>query len=133
MSLKFPDGLTSNISSCVKEGELQMSRMKSHDFYVFIQRVLPLSIRGCLTKEVRLVLYELSEFIRIICSRTMHLDILEKLEEKIVVILCRLERIFPPSFFDIMTHLLVHLPYEAKMAGPAQYRWMFPFERESYL
>ena len=75
------------------------------------------------------MLYELSEFIRIICSRTMHLDILEKLEEKIVVILCRLERIFPPSFFDIMTHLLVHLPYEAKMAGPAQYRWMFPFER----
>ena len=81
MSLKFPDGLASNISRCVKEGELQMSRMKSHDFYVFIQRVLPLSIRGCLTKEVRLVLYELREFIRIICSRTMHLDILEKLEE----------------------------------------------------
>ena len=37
MSLKFPDGLASNISRCVKEGELQMSRMKSHDFYVFIQ------------------------------------------------------------------------------------------------
>ncbi|GJR59179.1 hypothetical protein Tco_1501341 [Tanacetum coccineum] len=87
MSLKFPDGLALIIS------------------------------RGSLTKEVRLVIYELSEFIRIICSWTMHLNILEKLEEKIVVIWCKLERMFPPSFFDIMTHLLIHLPYEAKISG----------------
>ncbi|GJV37353.1 uncharacterized protein Tco_1409830 [Tanacetum coccineum] len=103
MSLKFPDGLASNIS------------------------------RGSLTKEVRLVIYELSEFIRIICSWTMHLNILEKLEEKIIVILCKLERMFPPSFFDIMTHLLIHLPYEAKISGPPEYRWMFPFERKMHV
>ena len=36
---------------------------------------------------------------------------------------------FLPSFFDIMMHLLVHLPEEAKMAGPVQYRWMYPIER----
>ncbi|GKB24805.1 hypothetical protein Tco_0864206 [Tanacetum coccineum] len=103
MSLKFPNGLASNIS------------------------------RGSLTKEVRLVIYELSEFIRIICSRTMHLNILEKLEEKIVVILCKLEKMFPPSFFDIKTHLLIHLPYEAKISGPPEYRWMFPFERKMHV
>ncbi|WOH00079.1 hypothetical protein DCAR_0519435 [Daucus carota subsp. sativus] len=28
-----------------------------------------------------------------------------------------------------MEHLLVHLPYEARIAGPVQYRWMYPFER----
>lgn len=128
-SLKFPDGFSSNISRCIKDGEFQLSRMKSHDFYVFIQRLLPLSIRGCLTKEVRVVLYELSEFIQRLCGRTMYLDVLEKQEEKIVVILCKLERLLPPSFFDIMIHLLIHLPYEAKVAGPPQYRWMFPFER----
>nr|GEY99304.1 hypothetical protein [Tanacetum cinerariifolium] len=133
MSLKFLEGLASNISRCVKNGELQMSQMKSHDFHVFIQRALPLLIRGSLTKEVRLVIYELSEFIKIICSRTMHLDILEKLEEKIVVILCKMERMFPPSFFDIMTHLLIHLPYEAKISGPPVYRWIFPFERKMHV
>ena len=127
-SLKFPDGFSSNISRCIKDGEFQLSRMKSHDFHVFIQQVLPLSIRGCLTKEVRVVLYELSEFIQRLCGRTMYLDVLEKQEEKIVVILCNLERLLPPSFFDIMIHLLIHLPYEAKIACPPQYRWMFPFE-----
>jgi hypothetical protein len=37
--------------------------------------------------------------------------------------------IFPPSFFDSMEHLPVHLPFEVKVGGPVQYRWMYPFER----
>ncbi|XP_039116071.1 uncharacterized protein LOC120251572 [Dioscorea cayenensis subsp. rotundata] len=28
-----------------------------------------------------------------------------------------------------MEHLPIHLPYEAKVGGPVQYRWMYPFER----
>ncbi|KAL0361520.1 UNVERIFIED_CONTAM: hypothetical protein Sradi_3836500 [Sesamum radiatum] len=28
-----------------------------------------------------------------------------------------------------MEHLIVHLPYEARVGGPVQYRWMYPFER----
>jgi hypothetical protein len=43
--------------------------------------------------------------------------------------LCKLEQIFPPAFFDIMVHLAVHLPREAELAGPVQYRWMYPIER----
>nr|GEV51686.1 hypothetical protein [Tanacetum cinerariifolium] len=35
-------------------------------------------------------------------------------------------------FFDHMEHLLVHLSYEARVGGPEQYRWMYPFERYLY-
>ncbi|CAN1791692.1 hypothetical protein LINPERHAP1_LOCUS19427, partial [Linum perenne] len=28
-----------------------------------------------------------------------------------------------------MVHLAVHLPHEAKLGGPVQYRWMYPIER----
>nr|KAJ0208042.1 hypothetical protein LSAT_V11C500277330 [Lactuca sativa] len=31
-----------------------------------------------------------------------------------------------------MEHLPVHFPYETKIAGPVQYRWMYPFERFVY-
>ncbi|GKB70504.1 hypothetical protein Tco_0931916, partial [Tanacetum coccineum] len=86
--------------------------------------------RGSLTREVRLVLYELSEFIRILCARNTSLNVLEEQEAKIVVILCKLEKIFPESFFDMMIHLLIHLPSEVKKGGPPEYRWMFPFERK---
>ena len=36
---------------------------------------------------------------------------------------------FSPTFFDIMVHLAIHLPYEAMLVGPIHYRWMYPFER----
>jgi hypothetical protein len=45
------------------------------------------------------------------------------------VILCKLEKIFPSSFFDVMVHLCVHLPDEALLRGPVQYGWMYPIER----
>src|SRR5271157_652096 len=35
----------------------------------------------------------------------------------------------PPSFFDIMVHLIVHLVQEIKMCGPVFLRYMYPFER----
>ena len=46
--------------------------------------------------------------------------------------LCNLKKIFPPSFFDVMEHLAVHLADEAALGGPVQYRWMYPFERYMY-
>jgi hypothetical protein len=54
---------------------------------------------------------------------------MEKLEKKTPVLLCKLEKIFPPGWFNQMQHLLIHLLYEAKVGGPVQYRWMYPFER----
>ena len=64
-----------------------------------------------------------------ICSKTLKLDGLHDLERDIVLILCKFEKIFPPAFFDVMVHLAVHLPSEAILGGPVQYRWMYPFER----
>jgi len=51
------------------------------------------------------------------------------MKDNIVIILCKLEQIFPPAFFDIMVHVAIHLPREAELAGPVQYRWMYPIER----
>jgi hypothetical protein len=54
---------------------------------------------------------------------------MEKLEKEISVLICKLEKIFPPGWFNPMQHLLVHIPYEAKVGGPEQYRWMYHIER----
>ncbi|GKA07436.1 hypothetical protein Tco_0686660 [Tanacetum coccineum] len=48
---------------------------------------------------------------------------------KVVDILCDLELIYPPALFDIMIHLVIHLPLEALEGGPICPRWMFSFER----
>jgi hypothetical protein len=57
---------------------------------------------------------------------------LHKIKSEIPIVLCKLEKIFPPSFFDVMVHLVVHLPDEAILRGPVQYGWMYPVERRLY-
>jgi hypothetical protein len=75
------------------------------------------------------VLAELSYFYRQLCTKEIKKDMMEKLEKEILVLICKLEKIFPPGWFNPMQHLLVHIPYEAKIGGSVQYRWMYHIER----
>ena len=127
--VKFPDGYASNISHCVNTKNGKISGMKSHDYHVLLQRLLPVAIRGYLSTEIRTPLIELCFFFKELCSRTLKLDILNRMKDDIVLILCKLEMIFLPAFFDIMVHLVVHLSREAELAGPVHYHWVYPIER----
>ncbi|KAH9717946.1 hypothetical protein KPL71_022033 [Citrus sinensis] len=55
---------------------------------------------------------------------------LDQLQEELVITLCLLQQYFPPSFFDIMIHLTVHLVEQVRLCGPVYLRWMYPFERQ---
>ncbi|XP_019175589.1 PREDICTED: uncharacterized protein LOC109170907 [Ipomoea nil] len=127
-SVKFPDGYASNIYRCVTtDGKL--IGLKSHDCHVLLQRILPVGVRGSLGKEVATVLSELGDFFRQLCCKTLKLTDLEALHNNIVIILCKLEMIYPPAFFDVMVHLAIHLPQEAILGEAVQFRWMFMIER----
>ncbi|CAH9079402.1 unnamed protein product [Cuscuta epithymum] len=128
-SVKFPDGYASNISRSVTSSDDKISGMKSHDCHVLLQRLLPVGIRGSLKKEVTDVLAELGNFFQLLCCKKLKKSDLEKMGADICLILCKLEMIYPPSFFDVMVHLCIHLPYEALIGGPVQFRWMYPIER----
>ncbi|GER39830.1 dual-specificity RNA methyltransferase RlmN [Striga asiatica] len=128
-SVKFPDGYASNISRCVSSRDQKISGFKSHDFHVLLQRIIPTGIRGSLNKEVCDVLAELGHFFQRLCCQKLRKTELEQMKEDIVIILCKLEKIYPPAFFDVMVHLSIHLPNEALLGGPVQFRWMYPIER----
>ncbi|RVW72866.1 hypothetical protein CK203_057205 [Vitis vinifera] len=113
--VKVPDGYASNISRCVQVNERKIFGLKSHDCHVLMQQLLPLAIRGVLHKNVCAVIVELCSFFKQLCSKVLKTDQLEHLENDIIVTLCKLERIFPPSFFDVMVHLPIHLASEAKV------------------
>jgi hypothetical protein len=55
---------------------------------------------------------------------------MRKLSKEILVLVYKMEKVFPPGFMNVMQHLLVHLPYEAKVGGPVQYRWMYFVQRD---
>jgi hypothetical protein len=96
--------------------------MKSHDCYVLLQRLLPVAIRGYFSTDIRIALIEFCFIFKELCSQTLKLDVLNRMKNDIVVILCKLEMIFPPAFFYIIVHLAIHLPREAKLVGPVQFR-----------
>ncbi|XP_012841495.1 PREDICTED: uncharacterized protein LOC105961778 [Erythranthe guttata] len=128
-NLRLPDGYASNLAKCVDMKDLKVSRLKSHDCHVWMERLIPIAFKDLLPESVWNALTELSLFFKGLCSRELQIKNIKKLEESIVVTICKLEKIFPPGFFDSMEHLPIHLPYEVSVGGPMQYRWMYPFER----
>ena len=54
------------------------------------------------------------------------------MQAEIKEIECEVEKIFPPTFFDIMEHLPIHLVDEIRLGGPNHLRHMYPMERELY-
>ncbi|CAN1181773.1 hypothetical protein LINPERHAP2_LOCUS35603 [Linum perenne] len=127
--VKFPDGYASNVSRCANVNEGKLVGLKSHDCHILLQRLLPVGVRGGMDVRVTSVLAELGDFFHRLCCKTINVGALDKLQEDIITILCKLEMIYPPAFFDVMVHLAVHLPNEVKLGGPVQYRWMYPIER----
>ncbi|XP_010690165.2 uncharacterized protein LOC104903750 [Beta vulgaris subsp. vulgaris] len=132
LCLKLSDSYASDLGKCVDTKEYRLFGLKSHDCHVFMQRLLHVAFKDLLPPNVWNALTELSQFFRDICSTSLQLTDMIRLENNIAEILCKLEKIFPPTFFNCMEHLPVHLPYEARVGGPVQYRWMYPFERFLY-
>ncbi|GJW30490.1 hypothetical protein Tco_0047365 [Tanacetum coccineum] len=82
--LKFPDGYVLNMTRCVD--------MKKYKMFVWK------------------ALTELSLFFKDLTCTMIEMDDMIRLQTEIPVILCKLENIFSPGFFDSMEHLPVHFP-----------------------
>ena len=103
--------------------------MKSHDYHIFMGRLLPIALRELLPTNIWKALTELSQFLRDLSFTQTHIDGMVHLEKNIPEILCKLEKFFPP-FFNVMEHLPIHLPYQVRVGGPVQYTWMYSSERQ---
>ncbi|XP_068504678.1 uncharacterized protein [Phaseolus vulgaris] len=68
-------------------------------------------------------------FLNFLIGKVLKVDELNQLQNRVVLTLCHMEILFPPAFFTVMVHLIVHLVEDAKFGGPVQYRWMYPIER----
>jgi len=128
-SVKVPQGYSSNIKSLVALNDLKLVGLKSHDCHVLMQQLLALAIQGILPDKVRVVITRLCFLFNGICSKVINPQQLDDLENEVVIVLCQLEMYFPPSFFDIMVHIIVHLVREIRLCGPIYLWWMYPVER----
>jgi hypothetical protein len=71
----------------------------------------------------------MSKVYRRICTKVYNPAEFESLQADVAESMALLEMEFPPSFFDIMTHLPYHLVQELDLCGPVSTWWMYPMER----
>jgi hypothetical protein len=88
---------------------LKVCFKKSHDYHILIGQFLPIAIRGNLPVKVQDTIMKLCSFFNTISQKVEDPMKLTKLQNDLILLMCNLETIFPPSFFDLMPHLLVHI------------------------
>src|SRR6266536_238223 len=94
-----------------------------------MKQLIPVALMRLLQENVRLAIVKLCAFLNAISQKVIDPEIIPRLENDLVQCLVSLELVFPPSFFNIMTHVLVHLCEEINVLGHVFLHNMFPFER----
>jgi hypothetical protein len=126
-SLRTPTHYVSALHKKISKGKL--SGLKSHDFHVLLQQILPLCFRKVSNKSLAGVVIRLSKVFRKLCAKTVNSGEKDQLLADAAETMCMLEKKFPPTFFDIMSHLPYHLVEQLFQCGPVHTRWMYPYER----
>jgi hypothetical protein len=62
-------------------GTLRIGGLKSHDYHVWLERIMPVMIRGYVDEDTWRVLAELRFFFRQICAKELECVVADKLEE----------------------------------------------------
>jgi hypothetical protein len=129
--IRVPTGYSSRLG--LRVGEKKMQGLKSHDYHVIMEQLLPATIRGFLPELTRHAIIRLGHTFQRLCAKTVDRRELPRLKTYATETLCIIRRCFPPSFFDITTHLVVHLVDELDLCGPVHARWCYGVERYLYV
>ncbi|CAM8928535.1 unnamed protein product [Rhodiola kirilowii] len=128
--VKYPHGYAGSLKGKINVNEKKFIGLKTHDCHVMLQCLLPVFIRPYLPSQVVTPLIALSKWFQKLCCRELKANDVVEMKMEIFMILCKLEMIFPPAFFTIMVHLMIHLPDQVLLKGPVHFSWMYPIERQ---
>lgn len=103
--------------------------LKSDDHHVLLQQILLTACRNLLERGVCGNIIRLGNLFERICAKVIRVSSILVLKTYGAETLCLLEMHFPPRFFDIMTHLVIHLVKELEVCGPVHAQWCYCVER----
>lgn len=84
----------------------KLGNMKSHDFHIFLQFILPVCLRHLMHPGPRNAIIRLGRLFTMICKKVQSPEELDGLHVYAAETICLLEVWFPRSVFDVMWHLL---------------------------
>jgi hypothetical protein len=127
--IKVPTGYSDNVSRMVNMKILKGRFKKSHDCHILIGQFLPNATRGILPVKVQGTFMKLCSFFNAISQKVVDPMKLTKVQDNLILTMCNLKTIFPPLFFDLMPHLLIHIVHKIKYLDSVFLHQMYPFKR----
>jgi hypothetical protein len=127
--VQVPTGFSSNISKLVSMSDLSMFGYNSHDCHVMMMVFLAIAIQTIKLVHVKVLITRLCYFFNIVSQKVIDRKELDDLKAYMIETMCMLEMCFPPSFFDMQQHLMIHLVDQILILGPLYLHSMFPYKR----
>jgi hypothetical protein len=75
-----------------------------------MERLLPIMFHDYFNADLWKMFTELSYFYMQICAKQVLKTMMQKFEKEILMLVCKMEKVFPPGWFNAIQHLVVHLP-----------------------
>lgn len=95
--------------------ELKLHNFKSDGYHVFMERLILIALKISLPEFVWSALVEVSLLFHQFSMPILCINVLMKIENKVVGKICNLEKIFSLSFFDFTEHMTVNLLFEVRI------------------
>jgi hypothetical protein len=109
--------------------DLSMFGYNSHDFHVMMMVFLAITIRVIKPMHIQVVITCLCYFFNTVSEKVIGHKKLDDLKAYMIETMCMLEMCFPPFFFDMQEHLMIHLMDQILTLGPLYLHSLFPYER----
>ena len=108
-TVKVLTSFSSNIKSLVSMKDLTLTSFNAHDCHIMLTVFLPIVIRAIDPEYVKMFITRLGSFFNFITQKVINEAQLPGMKQFIPETLCQLEMCYPPSFFDVMPHLTIHM------------------------
>jgi hypothetical protein len=89
---------------------------------------LAIAIKAIDHPYLKMVITHMCYLCNAISKKVIDVSQLDELQKEIRVTMCQLEMCFPPSFFDMMEHYMIHLANQIFVLGPLYMHYMYPYE-----
>ena len=127
-SLKLPSNFSANIHNYFGTDN-KLQHLKSHDYHILMQHVIPVALRGLLQPGPRRAILRLCRVFQRVTAPVLNPAEFPMLMRDASETLCLLVKELPPTNFTISFHQVYHLVKETTLCGVIHTRWMYPVER----
>jgi hypothetical protein len=127
--VRVPAGFSSNISKLISMNDLSMFGYNSHDCHAMMMVFLAIAIRSIKSVHMKVLITCLCYFFNIVSQKVIGHKELDNLRAYMIETMCMLEMCFPPPFFDMQQHLMIHLVDLILTLGLLYLHSIFLYER----